>query len=797
MSSFIRKHPRAGSFGAALLLATGSATAPVFTPTSAQAVSGTAARTTNDQSAQTNAGTYKTRSFDYQHGSVFVPQIKKNNVIRGHVVEPVGAPGNRPVIFFLHGFFDTCTNAAKESVSEWPCPQGAREVPNYRGYDYAQKALAAQGYYTVSIDANAVTANDQELPDKGAAARSVVARANLKLLATAASSPSSVSWQGKTAFDLKKTMLIGHSRGGEGVGRTALDSTTNDPWRVAGVLTLAPTNFGRISTPNVPSVSMLPTCDGDVTGLEGQIYTDAPGRYGAGAAFHSSLVLTGGVHNFFNTEWTPGLGVAAGLDDGTRAACPAKTRISAKQQRDAFVTYAGETARAFLLGDRNAQQVLDGRKTAKGAGANSVTALPLGGNRITVMNALGATSTKGLTGTPTDRATWCTAEKCRTDSDRSASPHWLDNDSRNGFALHMPLDQGQAGGIKFAAPTPLQRGDSFEARIVVRGPKAARMKATLLDAQGKELHTAPVNLSRLGGKEPTDQGSHVRDLAQLWRVDLPDGVQGKTLGGIRFTASSASDIAVLDMSIARGQGGMTATPPPAIIEAPTKVVRVNEGNKRHQINVTLPIQGRVTAPAQVGIVTDAAGKDGDKDLSNVSWVQVKPGQQSVNLPFTVEGNTVDDETVRKQIGIETRGPIVVRNPIGLVEVVDDDPDPTFSVIPEQATAKAGGVLEWKIKMNGSTNRSSGLVVQPEPAGAKEILSKELNEATRKAFGIEKATGDVFSKNAQSIDVKFDKKTQTATVRVAAAPGVAGREVKLKLSFTAFNVPDKILTGKIG
>ncbi|MBO3142116.1 hypothetical protein [Dermatophilus congolensis] len=797
MSRFTRHHARAGSFGAALLLATGSAATSVFTPVAAFASSDTPARISNDQSSQPQGGAYKTRSFDYDRGSVFVPQIKQNNAIRGHVVEPVGAPGNRPVIVFLHGFYDTCTNAAKETVTGWPCPKGSRELPSFRGYDYVQKALAAQGYYTVSVDANAVSGNDQDLNDKGAAARSVVLRANLRLLAKAASSPGQVSWPGKTSFDLKKLMLIGHSRGGEGVNRTALDSTANDPWRVAGIFTLAPTSFGRIGTPTIPSVTILPTCDGDVIDLAGQVYTDTPARYGPGAAFQSSLILTGGVHNFFNTEWTPGLSTGKGEDDGSRRACTAKTRISAKQQRDVLVTYSSEVARAFLLGDRNAQHVLEGRKPAKGAGANFVTAVPLGGNRTSLMNALGATSVKQLSSKPTGRAAWCTGEKCRTSDDQEVSPHWLARDSRDGFALRMGLAQGQSGGVQFGSPIALQRGDSFEARIVVRGEKGAHMKATLLDAQGKELHTAPIDLARLGAKEPTNQGSHIRDLAQLWRVDIPAGLEGKTLAGVRFTAAAASDVAVLDMSLARGQGGMTATPPPAVIDAPTKPIRVNEGSKRHTINVTLPIHGKVTAPAQVGIVTDAAGKAGEEGRSKVTWVQVKPGQQSVNLPFTVEGNTVDDEMIGKEINIETRGPLVVRNPTGVVEVVDDDPEPTFTITPEQATAKAGGVLEWKVKANGQTNRDLTVIVKPQSAGGNEILTKELSEATRKAFHIEKADETPFSKAVQSLDVKFDKKTKTATIRIATIPGVSGRQVKLALSMMQFDMSDKVVTGRIG
>jgi hypothetical protein len=54
-------------------------------------------------------------------------------------------------------------------------------------------------------------------------------------------------------------------------------------------------------------VWQLGYCDGDVSDLEGQVFTDYSRDLGQhDTALHSSVMMMGADHNFFNTEWTPG-----------------------------------------------------------------------------------------------------------------------------------------------------------------------------------------------------------------------------------------------------------------------------------------------------------------------------------------------------------------------------------------------------------------------------------------------------------------------------------------------------------
>jgi hypothetical protein len=125
--------------------------------------------------------------------------------------------------------------------------------------------------------------------------------------------------RGEAAFsgrvDLHELVLVGHSRGGEGVERAAIDSNCRDPWQIKGLALIGPTAFGRQVTPGVHTTVLLPFCDGDVTSLEGQQYVDIGRDLTADRALRTSVMAMGTNHNFYNTEWTPGLARAPAWDD--------------------------------------------------------------------------------------------------------------------------------------------------------------------------------------------------------------------------------------------------------------------------------------------------------------------------------------------------------------------------------------------------------------------------------------------------------------------------------------------------
>ena len=230
------------------------------------------------------------------------------------------------------------------------------------GYQHAQRLLAGQGFVTVSIDLNGVNGQDDTSEDGGAGARAALIRHHLNALAEWAAHPERAPFATRLAirFDPRRVLLIGHSRGGEGVTRAAAEATAGDPFAVAGLLLIAPTNFARTTIPNLPTTVLLPGCDGDVSDLQGQLYADRALDTGIPSALHSAVFIAGSNHNFFNSEWTPRTAVAPAFDDGEWSPCRSRDRLSDQAVRSVGATYALATAFSYLAGEQRGLALLDG-----------------------------------------------------------------------------------------------------------------------------------------------------------------------------------------------------------------------------------------------------------------------------------------------------------------------------------------------------------------------------------------------------------------------------------------------------
>src|SRR5262249_51059126 len=157
----------------------------------------------------------------------------------------------------------------------------------FLGYDYAQRLLASQGYVTVSISADAINAQDFAVADGGAQDRSVLIQNHLDAWVDFVTA-------GTYHADLSNVVLVGHRRGGEGADRASLDITSAAPYTVTGQVLIGPTDFGFQTDPFTPTVTILPYCDGDVSDLQGQNFTDlARDLTTETPAFHSSVLVMG------------------------------------------------------------------------------------------------------------------------------------------------------------------------------------------------------------------------------------------------------------------------------------------------------------------------------------------------------------------------------------------------------------------------------------------------------------------------------------------------------------------------
>ncbi|GAA1935945.1 Ig-like domain-containing protein [Nocardioides hwasunensis] len=310
-------------------------------------------------------GSFEWTESIYKFGDQAIPLAAIGGV-RGEMEGKVYLPttgGARPTVLLLHGRHTSCYTAVTgtpANPARWPCTAapgpaeapydtGRMSIPSYAGYDGTARALASRGYAVVSISANAVNSNDNELAaDQGAQARGQLLLDTLTMLKKAnagevvsyydaftgrdvslaqALTEGSSSYalrapgfvNGAPAldtitpatlvgrFDLSTIGMMGHSRGGEGVTSAAtLNQALPNPWNIESILPLAPVDFGRMTVPNVPMNVILPYCDGDVSNQQGQHMLD-DSRYAYGDdALRSGTWVMGANHNFYNTVWTPG-----------------------------------------------------------------------------------------------------------------------------------------------------------------------------------------------------------------------------------------------------------------------------------------------------------------------------------------------------------------------------------------------------------------------------------------------------------------------------------------------------------
>jgi hypothetical protein len=315
---------RAVSLLAALGLAAGLALAPVGAagaPATASAASVPAVA----------PGPWRTVQVDYDLGradlSVLGADGRPHRLptrLVGEITVPVGATGRLPVVVILHGAHESCVEGPDGSrSSDFPCPPGWEPVASHTGYRYLARLLASHGVIVASVDGRPVAPfdhTDRPFPDGAAAdlptwmdlrARIVDAQVRRLVRAGAGATGPDVDFGVALAgrVDPSRVGLVGHSRGGEGVVWAELLAGPR-PYAVRTVVAIAPTDFTRrIVSPTVPFSVLLPTCDGDVSDLQGAAYYD-DARNTLRTAPLLQVAIHGANHDFFNSVWPDELGDA-------------------------------------------------------------------------------------------------------------------------------------------------------------------------------------------------------------------------------------------------------------------------------------------------------------------------------------------------------------------------------------------------------------------------------------------------------------------------------------------------------
>lgn len=588
----VRKRPRwlegsvARGLGLAMLCVAMTSSAEGQALPGAELLSGDLA-----QEAQQLAPVYATQEETYELEGVHLdfpqgetpPGFAIASEMLAVVVAPVDAPGPRPVAVFIHGQSLSCFDPTTgEATSAWPCPEGYQAVPSHRGYLAYQRALAAQGWITMSIASNGIGGN---IISYGDASTGVLFRAKLVELHlqqwanwAAGQDPDtapSIIGQGITP-DLQNLLLVGHSRGGGAANQVALKSVTGPdrPWRARGQVLIGSVISEFNPAPTVPTVLLLPACDGDVLDLQGQRYADLARDMNLDSALRSSILIDGANHKFFNAEWDPATAEAQAVtsDDtlklfgssAPQGSCnPADPRrLSGATQRALGALYVAAAAQTLVQGNTQALPLLDGPGLCSSDECGvRIWKSGLGGNREPLLvpepdsvlaNGSSITVAPCLTERDENGSGTCITSDMPRVAGVTRTPHFGSTTGGVGAnepshtALHAQWSaSGEPAHIALSHSRLSQNAQAVVARVIVQ-PQAldTRFGLTLVDASGRELNLGSATVEGIPpnagegtglywGQEvylPLDRGAASAegiDLNDLWELQLtPESESG-------------------------------------------------------------------------------------------------------------------------------------------------------------------------------------------------------------------------------------------------------------------------------
>lgn len=690
-------------------------------------------------------GTYRTATGEYDLTPVRLPGLAEPVETRAVVVAPKDADGRRPLALFLHGRHFTCYTPQGEITGDWPCAAGAKPVPSHRGYLRDQRLLASQGYVTVSISANGINGQDWRAEDGGAQARSSLVRQHLARWADWSARPGTAPAAVRQAprADLSRVLLVGHSRGGEGVNRAAMDSLYPPPadqdgyhgpvrWRIRGNVLIGPTIFGQNPVPDVPSMTILPGCDGDVSDLQGEVYVDGTRRVSRGAALHSAVYMVGANHNFFNSEWTPGQAEAPADDDfwhdeeqPDRVCSPgARTRLTADQQHKAGATYIAAAARLFVAGDDRVRPLLDGSgRRAPSADPAHVLTHAVGARRGAGLLPDGKVTVSG--GRLCSAVDPSSATACLSSETAGSSPHFARWETdrepgRRAVALRWS-EAGSATRIRPDRPLSLAGGKALALRVIVPpNTTGTQLDVSVTDTAGRHRTLGRVKVDGLPGTDRTASywAREVRvpigaddaaalDLKHVKSLDLTPRTRSGRAWLMDAWAWQPGTPAVREASLPRIDiGRLTAEEGDSGVRTYQVPVRVSgQGSGQIRLFVADPVTGRVT----------------DR------LVTVRPGAHDIDVPVKVEGNGRFGYDMAHDVFVKAVRTSVVGAHRGGLTVENDDPAPSISLTPVANRVTEGRPLKWRVSLSAVADADVGglFAVLPVTDG-QELSTKDVD-----------------------------------------------------------------------
>ncbi|MDT0318457.1 alpha/beta hydrolase [Streptomyces millisiae] len=797
-------------------------------------------------------GDHEVYEAEYDFGDQAVPLLNIGG-IRGEMTGKIYLPdgrGEAPVVVFLHGRHTSCYGSGAANPARWPClasPDSTEQrfpIPSHLGYEDPARALASNGYAVVSISANAINANDNQLSaDHGAQARGQLVLDTLEMLERAndggavgfhdAFTDRDVSLADALSGDLRPADLVGrldlddvglmgHSRGGEGVVAAA---TLNDARPVArqygidAVLPLAPVAYDRITLPNTVTATILPYCDGDVENLMGQHIVDDSRHAFDDDVLRSAVLVMGANHNYFNTVWTPGLFPAATADDWASfapagddptcdAAAATTTRLTAAEQREVGVAYLAGFFRLVLGGEEEFLPLFDGSDVIAPSTASfatiTVTANQPARSRLDIATFERASTAVRASGDVTAEVCASMGGQggvtlpqprpfCATTVDQAALPHWspalwAPNVPASPM-LHLSWTSGD-GELRVSLPRGRRDLGDYE-RIAVRMAADASVATTtdvtvsVTDGDG-ETWSAPVSelnpdaVTRLPGADHP----WLRKII-LQQVTIPtaalDGLDLTDVREVRFTpATDSGGVYLSDLTAENPAVGARRPARQATVDIAS--TRVEEGSGPGTAQVAAVLSQRVGHPvtAYVSVFGSATGRAG----VTMREVTFAPGQVCVPVAVPTYGDTLPSATATTSFKVSATnvsGAVMGDAGFGTLTVREDDGVTGGSPAPE--VGEQGDVCAEY----AAAGRTGGLrVAGPVTAGstvevgARGYRAGESVEFTLGATSLGRSVADDRGAVAFEAAVPADAPTGQATLTATGAGSGYTAEARVRV-----------------
>ncbi len=417
-------------------------------------------------------------------------------------------------------------------------------------------------------------------------------------------------------------------------------------------------------------------------------------------------MLVGANHDWFNTEWTPGLADGPAEDDWWGGTGPCATgapeRLDAAAQRRVTRTYVAGAVRLLASRGTAFLPMYDGsRVSVPSAGEAVVLSHAVGAGRALRRPGADAVATPATGGARTQLcrgvapAAWSARACGRLADDRwTQLPHWPAAPAlaptRPAFEMGWTAT-GATGGLRLREPWDVSTATALDLRTIVDPARGTvQVEVRLTDAAGRTATVSPPRSSPLpsGGESPG------RPWAQTLRVPLPAaGLDLRTLQRVDLVARSEQGrVWVLDLSAVGDD-----LPPVPARRAPLLdlgSVTLREDDRGTVARIPYRVRGTPDRGATVrlgGCGTSTAARSGGPCSA------CPPDPPPAPSPGPSAGGRSDSlaRTVTRVTAYGLSG-VVAGDAAGQVTVLDDDPPPRVRVRAVRDRVSEGRALVWVV-----------------------------------------------------------------------------------------------------